>query len=274
MRMHDREDRTARSRRDMLIGGGALLAGALAPAALAHGARAAVKPSSPRIIKTLTFLTRKPGATHAEFMRYWLDVHAPMALRVPGMRGMICNEVTMASTSSARLPGGPSVPIDGIAESWKEETSSLQNPDAPAAARAWYADGPAFVGSIICYRVEESVFVTPPRGGTGLIALLKRKPEQSHAEFVDHWLNVHGPMAQQVPEVTGLILNEVTSQAERHDIPPLTGFGTIDGIAQSFRDDMDAPPSPERERWYADGKASIGEAIGYRTREHVIIQPN
>ncbi|KQX25137.1 hypothetical protein ASD39_13835 [Sphingomonas sp. Root50] len=261
-------ERSNPSRRDVLLGGVALTAGALVPGA------AVAKPEGPRIVKTLTFMVRKPGTTHAEFMRYWLDVHAPMALKVPGMRGMVCNEVTLVSSASAHLPGGPRIEIDGVAESWKEETSSLQNPDAPAAAKAWYADGPLFVGQIKGFRVRENVFVPPKRGGTGLIALLKRKPPQSHAQFAEHWLKVHGPMARDVPEVSGLILNEVLAEAQRGDIPPLAGFGEIDGIAQSFRDDMDAPPSPQRERWYADGKASIGEAIGYRTREHVIIQPS
>lgn len=266
--MQDHGERSNPSRRDLLLGGAALMAGTLA------SSDAVARAAGPRIIKTLTFMARKPGTTHAEFMRYWLDVHAPMALRVPGMRGMICNEVTLVSTASAHLPGGPRIDIDGIAESWKEETSSLQNPAAPEAAKAWYADGPLFVGQIKGFRVSENVFVPPKRGGDGLIALLKRKPGQSHAQFAKHWLEVHGPMARDVPEVSGLILNEVIAEARRGDIAPLAGFGEIDGIAQSFREDMDAPPSPQRERWYADGKASIGEAIGYRTREHVIIQPS
>lgn len=270
--MRDDGKRSDPSRRDMLLGSAALMAGTFAPGSAARAMARRPVAGKP-IVKTLTFMVRKPGTTHAEFMRYWLDVHAPMALKVPGMRGMICHEVTMVSTASAQLPGGPRVEIDGVAESWKEETSSLQNADAPAEAKAWYADGPRFVGQIKGFRVRENVFVPPQRGGAGLIALLKRKPGQSAAQFAEHWLNVHGPMAREVPEVSGLILNQVISEARRGDIPPLTGFGEIDGIAQSFRQDMDAPPSPERERWYADGKASIGEAIGYRTREHVIIQP-
>jgi len=261
---------TQPDRRDILRAGALLAAGAVPGAGIASAARA----GQPRIVKTLTFMARKPGTTHTEFMRYWLDVHAPMALKVPGMRGMICNEITGASNGTLAISSGASIAIDGVAESWKEETSSLQNPDAPDAAKAWYADGPAFVGWIKGYRVSETVFVPPKRGGEGLIALLKRRPEQSHAQFAGHWLKVHGPMARAVPEVSGLILNEVVAEARRDDIAPLTGFGAIDGIAQSFRRDMDAPLSPERERWYADGKASIGEAIGYRTREHVIIQPS
>jgi len=268
--MKDGGNGTMPQRRDILRGGALLLAAAGSGVSIASTGGA----GKTRIVKTLTFMVRKPGMTHAEFMRYWLDVHAPMALQVPGMRGMICNEVTTASHGRLEIPSGPQVTIDGVAESWKEEASSLQNPDAPAAAKAWYADGPAFVGRIKGFRVEENVFVRPKRGGIGLIALLKRRPDQSHAQFTDHWLNVHGPMAREVPEVSGLILNEVISEAQRSDIPALTGLGPIDGIAQSFREDLDAPLSPQRRHWYADGKASIGEAIGYRTREYVIIEPS
>lgn len=264
------ESRKGPDRRELLRMGAVLAAGTIPGVAMATKLQSA----QPRIIKTLTFLVRKPGATHEEFMNYWLGVHAPMSLKVPGMRGMICNEIISASNGKLAISSGTTVEIDGVAESWKEETSSLQNPEAPAAAKAWYADGPMFVGQIKGYRVEENVFVRPKRGGVGLMALLKRKPEHTHAQFAEHWLKVHGPMAHDVPEVTGLILNEVTSESARNDIPPLNGFGEIDGIAQSFRTDMDAPLSPQRQRWYADGQASIGEAIGYRTREHVIIEPS
>ena len=38
------------------------------------------------MIKSVTLLTRKPGLTHEQFMRHWVEIHAPLALRVPGIR--------------------------------------------------------------------------------------------------------------------------------------------------------------------------------------------
>ncbi|MHB9880405.1 EthD domain-containing protein [Pacificimonas sp. ICDLI1SI03] len=235
------------------------------------------KSQGQEITKSLTFLIRKPGVSHEEFMRYWLGVHAPMALDIPGMRGMVCNEVLGATRGRRDIPGGEAIEIDGVAESWKLASNSPSNPNAPPEARAWYEDGPMFVGEIQGYRVKENVILPVKRGGKGLLSVLRRKPETTHAQFVDHWVKVHGSLAKAVPEVEGLILNEVMHPATRDDIPPFRNpYGDIDGIAQSWHKDRSYPgvTSPEGKAWYADGAATIGLARGYYTQEHVIIEPH
>lgn len=228
-----------------------------------------------RIVKSMTLLVRKPGWSHLEFMRYWLDVHAPMALNIPGMTGLVCAEVLGPTRRRLDIPRGPEVEIDGIAESWKLESNSPSNPNAPPEARAWYNDGPEFVGQIKGFRVRESVFMRPTRGRKGLVSFLNRKPNVTREAFTEHWLGVHGPMARTVPEVEGLILNEIDRVATRDDIPPLEGFDDIDGIAESWHVDQSYPgvSSPEGRAWYADGADLIGLARGYYTQEHVIIEP-
>jgi hypothetical protein len=257
------------SRRDALK----VTAAALAYAALPGRAATA---ADKEIVKSITFLVRKPGVSHAEFMRYWLEVHAPMALQIPGMRGMICNEIlgpTRRRTDIRHAPG--EVEIDGFAESWKEASNYPGNPQAPIEAKRWYEDGPMFVGLIKGYRVKENVFIEPKRGGKGLVSLLTRKPGAAREDFEEHWLGKHGPMARGVPGVAGLILNTIVRPAARDDIPPLDTLGEVDGIAQSWHVDQTYPglSSPEAKQWYADGAALIGQARGYFTQEHVIIPP-
>jgi len=150
------------------------------------------------------------------------------------------------------------------------------SPQATPEARAWVNDTPNFVGQTAGYSVAETVFRPVRRGGKGLISLLKKRHGVTHQAFVDHWKGVHGPMALAVPEVEGFILNEVIgTQAPRADIPAIEGFGEIDGIAQSWHRDRRYPgvSSAEGRRWYADGAELIGEARGYYTQEHVIIEP-
>lgn len=38
------------------------------------------------MIKSISLLTRKTGMTHDQFVRHWVEVHAPLALAVPGLR--------------------------------------------------------------------------------------------------------------------------------------------------------------------------------------------
>ncbi|BAI95049.1 hypothetical protein Sj15T_29490 [Sphingobium sp. TA15] len=270
-------EQPANTRPGAVIGRRELLAAGVAALTVPAMARAQYTRMPPGIAKSLTLLIRKPGATHEEFMRYWLGVHAPMALKIPGMRGMVCNEVLGPSRGRNDIPGGTPILIDGVAESWKLESNSPSNPDAPPEARAWYSDGPLFVGEIQGYRVTENVMVPVKRGGKGLFSLLQRKPGTTHAAFVDHWLRVHGAMASKVPEVAGLILNEVVAPARRSDIPPFShALGEVDGIAQSWHKDQSyrGVTSPEAKAWYADGAASIGFARGYYTQEHVVIDPH
>lgn len=264
---------------------GIMSAAAFALASCASGDGAVTEPDAPsapqsaapseRIVKSMTLLVRKPGWTHLEFMRYWLDVHAPMALAIPGMTGMVCAEVLGPTRRRLDIPRGADIEIDGIAESWKLESNSPSNPNAPPEARAWYTDGPEFVGFIKGFRVRENVVMRPRRGGRGLVSLLNRKPETTRERFTQEWVGAHGQMARAVPEVEGLILNEIDRIATRDDIPPLEGFDDIDGIAESWHVDQTYPgvTSAEGRAWYAHGAEIIGMARGYYTQEHVIIEP-
>ena len=38
------------------------------------------------MIRLLSLPTRKPRLTHAQFADYWLTMHGPLALAVPGVR--------------------------------------------------------------------------------------------------------------------------------------------------------------------------------------------
>ena len=37
------------------------------------------------MIKSISLLTRKDGMTHEQFMKHWVEVHAPLAHGVPGL---------------------------------------------------------------------------------------------------------------------------------------------------------------------------------------------
>ena len=69
------------------------------------------------MIKTLTFLKRKPGLSKEEFLIYWKETHGPLAARVvPGLKKYVqCHPV----------PGFES-DIDGIVELWWESPESFQ----------------------------------------------------------------------------------------------------------------------------------------------------
>jgi uncharacterized protein (TIGR02118 family) len=59
------------------------------------------------VFKAIILLTRRDGATHEEFAAWWLGEHAPLAQRLPGLRGLRFN-----------LVDAPDAGIDGITELW------------------------------------------------------------------------------------------------------------------------------------------------------------
>ena len=64
------------------------------------------------------------------------------------------------------------------------------------------------------------------------IGLLTRKDGWTHEQFMKHWVEVHAPMALKLERVRRYVLNVIISEPTRSDVPMLSGFGEIDGIAE------------------------------------------
>lgn len=105
------------------------------------------------------------------------------------------------------------------------------------------------------------------------LSLLVRKEGITHQEFVDHWVNVHAPLAHAVPGLRRYVLTHVLAERTRPDIPSIGG--EIDGIAELWYDDLEAMQrandSPEAKRLHADGATFIGKIKAFTTREQTII---
>jgi uncharacterized protein (TIGR02118 family) len=109
------------------------------------------------VIKTIGLLTRKSGATHAQFMKHWVDVHAPLAHKVPGLRRYVQNHIV---GERRRTDIEETVlEIDGIAELWFDDQASLEAASRTPEMKALHADGALFIGRIKSYTVEEKVIV-------------------------------------------------------------------------------------------------------------------
>lgn len=114
--------------------------------------------SSVKMIKRVSLLARKPGQTHEEFVKHWLQVHAPIAHGIPGIARYACTEIV---TSSTRKDGPLPIDleIDGIAEMWFMDQESLNKAVASEAFKALRADGAAFIGREIDFVTSEFVIV-------------------------------------------------------------------------------------------------------------------
>jgi uncharacterized protein (TIGR02118 family) len=93
------------------------------------------------------------------------------------------------------------------------------------------------------------------------VSILTHKSELTHEEFVDHWENVHGPLALKVPRICRYVQSHITGQHFRPDIQAQTD--DVDGIAELWYDSLEdleaSSASPEAKALYADGALIIGK---------------
>ena len=70
-----------------------------------------------------------------------------------------------------------------------------------------------------------------------LFAFLTRRSGTSHEEFVDHWLNVHGPLIATTPELAQHIVRY--EQHPRAEAGVMSGTEHCDGVTVQFYERMD-----------------------------------
>jgi len=109
------------------------------------------------MIKSVGLLTRRPELTHEEFMRHWVEIHAPLAHAVPGVRRYVQNHI-LAERHRVDIPTAE-VEIDGIAELWYDDREAMERANASPEAKRLHDDGALFIGRIKSFVVEERVII-------------------------------------------------------------------------------------------------------------------
>jgi uncharacterized protein (TIGR02118 family) len=221
------------------------------------------------MVKTLTFLRRKPGLTVEAFQQYWLTRHPAVVTKLPGIRRYVQSHTLPAMYRK----GEPA--WDGIAEVWADDTDALRamtRSEAHAGVKAdeaQFIDGAA-MGVII---TEEHVVVAGAPGPEAVKAVefLVRRPGTSVADFQEHWRERHAPRLAAVPGLRRCVLSATRRSAYAAGRSP-----AYDGATLMWFD------SPEALR-DAAGSAAYAAAVADRasfltpgsppfimTREHVI----
>ena len=111
------------------------------------------------MIKVLSLLTRKDGITHEQFVRHWLEIHAPLAHAVPGIRSYVQSHISR-TLSRPDIPD-TDVEVDGIAELWYDNVEAFQRAAASPEMKRLTDDGALFIGRIKTYVIEEKQIIPP-----------------------------------------------------------------------------------------------------------------
>ena len=109
------------------------------------------------MIKSVSLLTRKAGLSHEEFVKHWLEVHAPLAHAMPGLRRYVQSHIVGERTRTD-IPT-TDVEVDGVAETWYDDCAAMERANASPEAKTLHADGALFIGRIKSFITEEKVII-------------------------------------------------------------------------------------------------------------------
>ena len=100
--------------------------------------------------KAVILLSRRDDMTHEEFLRWWIDEHAPLAAQLPGVRRIVFNACTEHDD------------VDGISELWFDSRADFDAAYATELGRSVAADSMAHVRGRTRLFVDEHAVAGAP----------------------------------------------------------------------------------------------------------------
>ena len=166
----------------------------------------------------ILFHRRRASVSVADWSGVWRGPYAAGLARLPG-HPRVEMSVASAAQDGATIDGvdqvawdQPFIAREAIAtEAMRyllERLGTIEEPGWPLGAL-----------------VEEHVLVTPPVRGDGVkrMAALYRRPGLESEAFARYWQDVHGPVAQALPGLTGYV--------QARAVAPVPGIARFDGVA-------------------------------------------
>jgi len=220
-----------------------------------------------RMVKLIFLCRRRPDITHERYAELLLDGHVPIALQHhPTLRRYTVNIVERGPDSEAQLDSVGELTFDSLAD-YRERLY-----DSPEGERIVGRDVAGFMGGADAYAttevVQRSIAERPPGQrtvGMKMFCPLRRRPDLTHEQFVEHWQTVHVPLALiHHPHMTRYVTN-IVEQRLSPNAPEWDGFAeiTLDPTQPLFG-------TPEGERIVRDDIARfIGHTFPYFVAEYV-----
>ncbi len=221
------------------------------------------------MIKVVSVLERKPSMSVEDFQHYWLNEHAAIVSRLPGLRRYVQSHTLL----SGYRRGQPAA--DGLAELWFDDSHALRALKDSAALKTVLADEPNFVDMtrFIQVHTEEHVIKNGaiPTAGVKNIEFVTKKIGMSVADFQHYWITTHGPLGASIKTVMRYVQSHTRQTAYDRGSPP-----ALDGFALTWFESTDAMRESARSREYESTRDDEENFLAIPlefiiTREHVIV---
>lgn len=218
---------------------------------------------------------KKPDWTVADFRRHWLEVHGPLAAKLPGLLLYEQNHVTDSVQRGISFQRGPEQ-LDGFSMLWFDSVEAMRAAIATDAGQALVADENHFIGDLRIVSIDQ-VEVIPPvtdRPVLKRMSLLRRIADVSPDAFVHEWRVEHAHLVRRLADVRGYRQNLVIGREVPKGNPVDHDALPIDGIVELWFDDastLDATfASPRGATLMMHAREFIAEITTFLVETHVI----
>jgi uncharacterized protein (TIGR02118 family) len=108
------------------------------------------------MIKAIGTAYRRDDFTTEDFFKYWLNVHAPISAKAPGLRGYVVSEVIR------KVQG--QLETEAFVEQWFDDETAFEKAGAsPEVAAAW-EDVPRYAKTTGTFWLVKEHLIIPPPG--------------------------------------------------------------------------------------------------------------
>lgn len=190
------------------------------------------------MIVRIGFLRRRDDLDVESFRRHWLEVHGPLAARIPTLRRYEQQHIIDSPQIGVFPRRGPYA-LDGFAQLWFDDAASMQQGMAAEVSAASAQDSKLFIGEFKLALVEPTVFVPTPSGKPLIkrMSLLKRRPDVSAEQFRNEWQDIHAQLVKRLPQVKGYTQNLVVGRSVDGGARTAYADLPVDGIVELWFDD-------------------------------------
>jgi len=121
------------------------------------------------MIKAIGTAYKRDDFTTEQFFDYWMEVHAPISAKAPGLQGYVVSEVVK------KIQGD--VESEAFVEQWFEDEASFEAAGASQEVAAAWEDVPNYAKTTgTFWVVKEHIIMPPPERGPGLASTWKELP--------------------------------------------------------------------------------------------------
>jgi uncharacterized protein (TIGR02118 family) len=153
---------------------------------------------------------RRPSLSDAQFRDHWLNVHGPLAAKLPGLGTYRQNHIL---ERFYEMPGSPVQAIDGISQLSFESVAHMERSDASAEYAACKLDIPKFQGGITILVIEsDTVIEKDAVAKAKLLWVSTRRPDVAGEGLRAKWLATQSGAGRDLPGLRGFVQNFVTDR--------------------------------------------------------------